>query len=772
MNDHVNSVSASSSTNGSASAPIVEGNGSRPGSTHVQCLISVIVPTRNEAGNIGLLLDALEAVLPERSEVIFVDDSTDETPSVIEAERGRRSTPIALIHRAEDDRGDGLAGAVVEGLRSAVGTWACVIDADLQHPPELIADMLGRAEAGDVDIVIASRYRPGGSSSFGAGRALLSSVSTGAARVLFPRVLRGVHDPMSGFFLVRSAAVALDRLRPRGFKILLEVLVRSRKLRVAEVPFRFGVRHSGESKASLLEGGRYAQHLLILRFDTDLTRFLAVGVTGLAVNSAAFLFFANVVGMHYLLAAVISTQFSTVWNFALSERWVFGRHRRRMRSRSARFSVFWAVNNLSLLLRGPAMYVLVGTLGMNSALANLVTLVSIFLLRFAVADTVIWGKSGASAAPDPAVYWYRIHDQVTVESPVRLRELERFRVETPIEQPTIRVRLGRLTRKQSDLVAGLSKPTPHIRYDEGLGRLGFAVDIAWGKTVEIVGSPILRFSPHVLYTNVVEPTLRWCFVERGYALAHCACIAVDGRAYLITAKTDTGKTTTILKILDGYPASFLSDDLTLIDRDGRVLMYPKPLTISRHTVASVTTPLLARRERLALVFQSRIHSRSGRQFAKLIARLRLPAATINTFVQLIVPPPKYDVARLVPSVEVASGSEIAGFAVIERGAGDDVRLTRAAAVDVLVANSEDAYGFPPYPALEHFLHSRNGQDLRFKERRILAGALAEVDAVALRSESMDWWQRVVSLAGLEQVAHSQTESFQGVIEAVVPVTAE
>ena len=65
--------------------------------------------------------------------------------------------------------------------------------------------------------------------------------------------------------------------------------------------------------------------------------------------------------------------------------------------------------------------------------------------------------------------------------------------------------------------------------------------------IDIVAAPMLRYSPHVLYTNVVEPTLRWCFVTRGYALAHCACIAVDGRAHLITARTDTGKTTTILK---------------------------------------------------------------------------------------------------------------------------------------------------------------------------------------------------------------------------------
>jgi dolichol-phosphate mannosyltransferase len=734
-------------------------------------VLSVVVPTKNEAGNIGRLLDALEAGLPDHSEIIFVDDSSDDTPSVIEAERGRRTTPIVLVHRPVSERGDGLAGAVVRGLDLAAAPWACVMDADLQHPPEVVGRMLERAEAGDVDVVVASRYSGLGSSNFGAARALFSRGSTLAAQLLFPRSLRGVSDPMSGFFLVRRAAIAFDRLRPRGFKILLEILVRSRRLRVAEVPFEFGVRYAGESKASLAEARRYLCQLAALRAGNgDLLRFGAVGVTGLAVNSAAFLFFTSVAHLHYLVAAVAATQVSTIWNFVLVERWVFRQRQRRMRSRAARFLSFLAVNNLSLLLRGPALYVLVSLVGMESVLANLVTLLLIFVVRFAVADTVIWGRGEGNV--EAQLYWYRIHDQITVESPVRLRELERFRVQDPIRRATIRVRVGRLNRKQSDLVSMLTSRIRHIRYDEGLGPLGFAVDIAWGKHVDIVASPLLRYSPHVLYTNVVEPTLRWCFVKRGYALAHAACIATNGRAHLITARTDTGKTTTILKVLDRHPASFLSDDLTLIGADGRVLMYPKPLTISRHTVASVKTPLLTRRERLALVFQSRVHSRSGRQFAQLIARLRLPAATINAVVQFLVPPPKYHVDRLVPGVDVAEEARLGGLVVIERGGSGEVDLRPDEATEVLVSNSEDAYGFPPYPALEHFMHSGNGRDLRIEERRILASALARVETVVLRSETMDWWQRVAELVGLVEAERVPVARPAGVIEAAVPVPAE
>ena len=178
----------------------------------------------------------------------------------------------------------------------------------------------------------------------------------------------------------------------------------------------------------------------------------------------------------------------------------------------------------------------------------------------------------------------------------------------------------------------------------------------------------------MLYTNVVEPILRWTFAERGYALVHAACLADGEDAFLITARTDTGKTTTSLKMLDSTPFSFLSDDLTLVTPDGRVLTYPKPLTISRHTLEAVKTPLLSRRERLGLVVQSRLHSRSGRRFALVLAKTHLPAATINAIVQLLVPPPKYHVERLVPGVEVAVEARLAGMVVIERGGRGEVVL--------------------------------------------------------------------------------------------------
>src|SRR5919108_642949 len=521
--------------------------------------VSVVVPTKNEAANVAPLLERLSGVLPPSDlEVIFVDDSSDVTPAAVREASRRAVNAVTLIHRPPENRGDGLAGAVVEGIRAARAPWICVIDGDLQHPPELIPELLQRAQS-DHDVVVASRYALNGHvGTFGIGRSLVSRAATRAARLLFPRRLRGTTDPLSGFFLVRRSVIRPEVLRPRGFKILLEILVRTPGLKVSEVPFEFGARHAEQSKASAREGARYVRQLCSLRLGPNGTTFAAfgvVGASGLLVNMLAF----------------------------------------------------------AVLIRVAA-----------------------------------------------------------------LQELEPFRAAAAAAPATITVRIGRLSRVTSDLLATLLDPAPHARYDEGLGRFGFGVDLVWsGTKVQVVASPLLRRSPHVLYTNVVEPILRWTLVEKGYALVHGACIAFGSDAHLITARTDTGKTTTILKILERQRGSFLSDDLTLVAPDGEVLAYPKPLTISRHTVRAVRRPLLSARERLGLVIQSRIHSRSGRRFAFLLTRMRLPVATINAIVQLLVPPPKYTIDRLIPGVERTPSGRLAGMIVITRGRGEDRRLGAA-----------------------------------------------------------------------------------------------
>jgi dolichol-phosphate mannosyltransferase len=229
--------------------------------------LTVVVPTRNERDNVAPLLRRLEPVRPELNlAVLFVDDSDDGTPQAVNEEGARCPRSVAVIHRPDGERSGGLGGAVRLGLLAAESDLVCVMDADLQHPPELLGALIDELRRSNADLVVASRYCDGGEvGDFSPARVALSRASAFAAKAMFPRRLRGVTDPMSGFFLVRRSAVDAAALRPGGFKILLEILVSGRVLTTSEVPFRFGDRHAGDSKASAGEGAQYLRRLVELR---------------------------------------------------------------------------------------------------------------------------------------------------------------------------------------------------------------------------------------------------------------------------------------------------------------------------------------------------------------------------------------------------------------------------------------------------------------------------------------------------------------------------
>jgi rhamnosyl/mannosyltransferase len=229
--------------------------------------VSVIVPTRNEAGNIHELLRQLSAALtPDlAAEVVFVDDSTDDTADVIATAAGGYPLSVVLIKRARPI--GGLGGAVVEGLRAARAPWAVVMDADLQHPPSLVPRLLAVGGSANVDLVVATRYADGGSGR-GLGsvyRRLVSAASTALSVAALGKQAAQLSDPLSGYFAVRVAALRLDDARPIGYKVLLELALRSKLTRVAHVPYTFGIRHAGRSKSSPREGIRFLRHLLALR---------------------------------------------------------------------------------------------------------------------------------------------------------------------------------------------------------------------------------------------------------------------------------------------------------------------------------------------------------------------------------------------------------------------------------------------------------------------------------------------------------------------------
>jgi dolichol-phosphate mannosyltransferase len=201
--------------------------------------------------------------------VLFVDDSDDDTPHVIQAarERGLGSLDTRLLHRSGARRTGGLGGAVLAGLERADTQWVCVMDGDLQHPPEVVPRLLDAAHAAHADLVVASRYVAGGrNEGLGAVRTAVSWGSTVLAKAMFPHRLRGIRDPMSGFFLFRRDSLTAT-MTPRGFKILLEIAVRHPNLVRCEVPFVFLERVSGSSKGTIREGFRYLRLLAEMRWN-------------------------------------------------------------------------------------------------------------------------------------------------------------------------------------------------------------------------------------------------------------------------------------------------------------------------------------------------------------------------------------------------------------------------------------------------------------------------------------------------------------------------
>src|SRR6266516_1552228 len=745
--------------------------------------LTVVVPTRNEEANVALLLERLgPAIAPLDAEIIFVDDSDDSTPEDIARGAGNCPVRVRLLHRPHGTRRGGLGSAVVAGARHARGAWVLVMDADLQHPPESAAALASAAARHDCDIVVGTRYAGGGSPGNGLGgvrRQLVSSWATRLAKSAFPRRLAMVSDSLSGMFAFRAAAVDLDRLNPVGFKVLLEILVRHPRARVAEVSYEFAPRHAGQSKASLRQGVSYLRHLARLRRvrlvkqlreapasrearirqTLRMLAFGLIGATGVVVNTAVLWFFYRTVGWNHLVGASLATQASTTWNFVLVDTLVY--RKASNGTRAGRAGRFFVMNNLLLLARLPVLEALV-KLGAGVLIANGITLIMLFLVSFIVSDRAIFASAAQEKGRDPVrvivdlsageiagggdraagassgrkrsrylPYRYDIGGVVTVGSQIMLPELEFFRAQwISDEDVDIAVRVGDVGRNRPRRRAAMTEYTDPtvIRYEEHLGRIGANFRAQLGDRI------------------TVEALLRFVMVSRGRMLLHSACVELDGVGVMLSALTDTGKTGTVLRLLREHRGRFLSDDMTIIDADGNASCFPKPLTISAHTVRAVRAADLTPAEWRRLRFQSRLHSKGGRSFAVALSRLNLPIMGINALTQIVIPPPKYTVDRLVPC-RLSSGTSVKELFIIERGSPRLSDVDKESALEKLLTNTDDAYEFPPfrYLAPAMIIAGQDHRQLRAREREILAGFLTHVRVRNLASDTFGWADEIPRL---------------------------
>lgn len=221
-------------------------------------LLSVIVPTYNERDNLEELAERLRSVLREvRYELVIVDDGSPDGTGELAEELAKRYGNIKVVHRPGKC---GLASAVVDGLMVAEGDVVAVMDADLQHPPEVLPRMVEEIVKG-ADLVVASRYvKGGGVEGWSRWRRLVSRVATLMARLSIPRARR-VRDPLSGFFAFKRHVVEGLELNPKGFKILLEIIAKGNFQKVVETPYTFQLRRRGESKLKTSEYLNYVVHL-------------------------------------------------------------------------------------------------------------------------------------------------------------------------------------------------------------------------------------------------------------------------------------------------------------------------------------------------------------------------------------------------------------------------------------------------------------------------------------------------------------------------------
>jgi dolichol-phosphate mannosyltransferase len=220
-------------------------------------VFAVIVPTLNEAANIQIVLDRVRAALDPAGtpyEIVVVDDDSSDGTGQIVTTIGATDPRVRLVVRKGER---GVAGATLLGWQNTKAPILGVIDADLQHPPELLPKLLQKILDG-CDLAVGSRYAAGGTlGDWNFARKFISVVALSIARPVQRKEIR-VQDPTAGYFVLRRECLEGVQFQKTGFKLLLEILVRGHVRSAAEVPCDFGPREHGESKATLQVAYHYA----------------------------------------------------------------------------------------------------------------------------------------------------------------------------------------------------------------------------------------------------------------------------------------------------------------------------------------------------------------------------------------------------------------------------------------------------------------------------------------------------------------------------------
>jgi dolichol-phosphate mannosyltransferase len=227
--------------------------------------LTILLPTYNESLTIEKMLDSITAIIPSKinTEVIVIDDnSPDGTSKIVNSYIQKSKSKISFkIHIRKNKRG--LSSAIIDGINFACGKFVLVMDSDFSHPPEKILEMYNELANNEFDIVIGSRYVSNGMiESWTVTRKLISKVGNNLAKLWFKL---DVNDSMSGFFALKKNLITNLSFEAIGYKILLEILVKTKGAKIKEIPFVFKNRQEGTSKFNFSLINDYFRLLKILK---------------------------------------------------------------------------------------------------------------------------------------------------------------------------------------------------------------------------------------------------------------------------------------------------------------------------------------------------------------------------------------------------------------------------------------------------------------------------------------------------------------------------
>jgi dolichol-phosphate mannosyltransferase len=361
---------------------------------------SIVIPTYNESGNILRLISEIEKNLPTNdfTEIIVVDDnSPDGTGKLVEdyitkegikaKEKNSSHTKnhiLKVVHRTGKE---GLIPAILDGVRQSSGTNVLIMDADFSHPPEVIPKIMSELKRNPNSIVIGSRYIEGGKVvGWPARRKILSKGASTLARLGLN--VKTVKDPMSGLFALPRELIQNISIATKGYKILLEILVKNKEIPVIEVPYTFTDRQSGKSKMSYNVIVNYAEAIWQLyqhgqksdlvkiseqvnkrsvQFISKVGRYYTIGISGLIINYIVSFLLANDVAnsirllsnVWYLEASIIGAVISSTSNFFLNKYWTFEDKRFEVRSTARQYLSFMSMSAIGLIIQISLLYYMV-----------------------------------------------------------------------------------------------------------------------------------------------------------------------------------------------------------------------------------------------------------------------------------------------------------------------------------------------------------------------------------------------------------------------------